>query len=442
MPRTISDSSILSNCYGHRKASETFVTPKVDKIRLKNDKTYRPPLLNSDLAHFGERIDKEDFTILSNLPTQEKEPYKSNAVRVGVGLSRSDPNAPRPPPLLDLDFSEKQDDDDFVGSFNKLAQGVDDDFIEESIAFYDNFGERRPDKLKFRDDDVDELKEVLQKSLETEREDRIIRGDEDLELAISQSQFQPEVQSQIVEQPQGSSEVEIRETEQAIPQAPSQLMTRESIRPEQEMEQGDDFTQEELEEELEMKGEDIRGLVIRERETMLKNIDRVIDKLKPKNQEISRELYNQLETAVEQGLLNEGDLVLTGQKFIDALRQKTNININEEDFDLPKKAEEPEPLPKQAKKKSRGRPKEFESVGFTYQQDREKRQARREARRTRGEEDDDEFTNPLRATGVYSKKTKIPIEPPAFRRKDKLKFIEKYGKGSISKPKGSMAEEM
>ncbi len=34
MPRTISDSSILSNCYGHRKASERFVTPKVDKIRL------------------------------------------------------------------------------------------------------------------------------------------------------------------------------------------------------------------------------------------------------------------------------------------------------------------------------------------------------------------------------------------------------------------------
>ena len=364
MPRTISDSSILSNCYGHQKASQTFVTPKVDMVKLKKDKTYRPPPLNPELAHFGERIDKEDFTILSNIPTPETEARRTQAVRVGVGLTRSDPNAPPPPPLLDLDFSEKQEEgDDFVGSFNKLAQGIDDDFIEESIAFYDNFGERRPDKLNFRTDD----EEVIQESLQTEREDRIMRGDEDLEVAISQSQFQPNIQTQITEQAQGGvqdlvsqavsnadlvSEIERRTTQSLRglqreprslsytgdqpPEAPSQLMTRETLSPEQEREPDQSVT----------------------------------EKLKS-------------------------------------------------DDDPEEKSAE-EPLPKQAKKKA-GRPRTLEPKGFQRREDKAKRQERQKDRRERGIEDDDEFTDPDMATGnpaffmgelgLQQRPVRIPINP-------------------------------
>ena len=64
-----------------------------------------------------------------------------------------------------LDFTPIQskstlENDYFIDEFNRIASGVGEDFIEEAIAFYDNFGERVPNLLVTSDELLEEKGDI------------------------------------------------------------------------------------------------------------------------------------------------------------------------------------------------------------------------------------------------------------------------------------------
>ena len=82
-----------------------------------------------------------------------------------------------------LDFTPTQprstlENDYFIDEFNRIAGGVDEDFIEEAVAFYDNFGERVPNLLRPLEREVLEEKEERGEQLEekTDFTEMSIRG--------------------------------------------------------------------------------------------------------------------------------------------------------------------------------------------------------------------------------------------------------------------------